>query len=285
MLRKIIKINEDKCDGCGECIPSCHEGALQIIDGKCRLISDLFCDGLGACVGECSKGALEIVEAEAKEYSEISVINELLNKPPSVMQAHLSHLHEHGANEFLAQAIEYLNSLGIDVKLNEKVVPAKIENEKSTGCPGSQMLELKQIKPKTVKQTNNQSMLEQWPVQLHLVNPNSPFLIDKELIILATCVPLAYANTHEEYLRDKAVVIACPKLDYTDPYTKKIEDIIKTAKVSKATVVRMEVPCCSGLCIMSLKGASQANISGFKLSEHIISTTGDKVSQKIIFEN
>ncbi len=283
MLRKIIKINEDLCDGCGLCIPACHEGALQIIDGKCRLVSDLFCDGLGACIGDCPKGALEVVEAEAEAYDEVAVIKDILNKPPSVLQAHLNHLYDHGAKEYLSQAIQYLDSIGMYVKIDNA---NKSSNDKPIAkCPSSTMLELKQFKQEKTKTKSNQSMLEHWPVQLHLVNPNSPFLKDKELVILATCVPLAYADTHYEYLKNKAVVIACPKLDYTDPYMKKIEDIIKTANIKKAYIVRMEVPCCSGLVRMSMQASVSANILDFELEEHIISTDGDRISQKTIFIN
>lgn len=284
MIRKIIHIDEDKCDGCGECIPACHEGALSIIDGKCRLISDLFCDGLGACLGDCTKGALRVIEAEADEYDEVLVIQSMLDKPPAVMKAHLTHLLDHGANEFFERATEYLDSIGISVNVSKTQKPIS-ESVVSEGCPGSKMQELKQYKPVQNAADVNVSMLGHWPIQLHLVSPYSPFLKDKELVILSTCSPVAYANTHSEYLNGKAVVLACPKLDYTDPYPKKIEEIFNFANVKKATVVRMEVPCCGGLSAMALKAAAASVNKNLVLHEHVISTDGKKMSEKIIFSN
>jgi len=285
MLRKIIQIDEELCDGCAECIPSCHEGALQIIDGKCRLVSDLFCDGLGACVGECTKGALKIIEAESMPYDEIAVINSMLDKPVSVMQAHLSHLFEHGETEYLNQAIGYLESIGIKVNIANNT---QVRNNDGGGCPGSKMMELNQYKlsePKKENLMENESMLGHWPVQLHLVNPNAQFLRGKKLMILASCVPVAYANTHNEYLKGNSVVIACPKLDYTDPYPRKIEELITVAGRNDITVVRMEVPCCSGITTMCLKAVSAANNPSVLLTEHIISTDGRKINERVISSN
>jgi ferredoxin len=282
MLRQIISIDEDKCDGCGLCIPSCHEGALQIIDGKCRLVSDLFCDGLGACLGECPTGALKIIETEAREYDEVAVIKTMLEKPPSVLKAHLEHLMSHGADDFFNQAIVYLNSIGISVSTQSKMPKSEI---KESSCPGTKMQELKQFTPLEKIQEKSESMLGHWPVQLHLVNPNSAFLKSKELIIMATCAPVAYPNIHSEYLNGKAVVLACPKLDYTDPYPKKLEEIFRIAQITKATIVRMEVPCCGGLSSIAIKSATQCNIPDFILEEHIISTDGRKISEKILFSN
>lgn len=282
MLRQIIRIDDDKCDGCGECIPSCHEGALRIIEGKCRLVSDLFCDGLGACIGECSKGALEVVMAEAGEYNEIEVIKSMLDKPNSVMKAHLSHLVEHGASEYFDQAQNYLDSLGIKINLDEADKPN--DNQKS-GCPGSTMTELKQFVPVPKPKLESDSMLSHWPIQLHLVSPFSPFLKGKELVILSTCAPVAYANVQNDYIAGKAVVIACPKLDYTEPYPKKLEEIFRNANISKVSVVRMEVPCCGGISAISAKAAANSGVNGLEVCEHIISTDGRKISEKIIYVN
>lgn len=284
MLRKIIKIDEDKCDGCGECIPSCHEGALRIIEGKCRLISDLFCDGLGACVGNCSKGALEVIEGEAQKYDEVSVIKSMLNKPQTVLKSHLIHLLEHDAVDYFNEAAAYLESIGLSVNV-QNPKEEKINNQKSAGCPGSAMKVLDNYPAQKKNTEPNDSMLGHWPVQLHLMNPFAPYLKGKELVILSTCSPVAYANTHTEYLKGKAVVLACPKLDYTDPYPKKLEEIFKNGEIKKAVIVRMEVPCCGGLTTIALKAAAAADLDNFELSEHIISTNGYKVSEKVIFTN
>ncbi|MBX3044033.1 MAG: 4Fe-4S binding protein [Candidatus Kapabacteria bacterium] len=281
MIREIIQIDEDLCDGCGDCIPACHEGALQIIDGKCRLVSSLFCDGLGACLGHCDKGALKIVMADVDEYDEVEVIKTMLNKPQSVLKAHLSHLIDHGATEYFNKAVEYLSSIGISININQNTAPA----QSAGGCPGSAMKELKQYSPAKNEKDNHESMLEHWPVQLHLVSPFSPFLKGKELVILSTCSPVAYPNIQNDYIAGKAVVLACPKLDYTEPYPKKLEDIFRNAGTQKATIVRMEVPCCGGLSAMTTKAAANSSINGLEVCEHTISTNGKRISEKIIFIN
>ncbi len=278
MLREIINIDEEKCDGCGVCVPACHEGALQIIEGKARLISDLFCDGLGACVGECPQNAITIEKRETEEYDEIKVMEIMIQKSDAVINAHLTHLAEHKENELLQQAINFL-------KENERNTNFSfIEDTKSqSGCPGSKMMDLGFIK----KSNNNQqydeqdSMLNQWPVMLHLVNPMAPYFKNKELVIMATCGPVASANVHQTYLKDRSVVVACPKLDYTEPYTEKLQTIFDIAKTPRAIVVRMEVPCCGGLTQMSLIAASNSN-SNMILEEHTVSVTGDIINKKVL---
>lgn len=280
MLREIIHIDEELCDGCGDCIPSCHEGALQIIEGKCRLISGLYCDGLGACIGHCDKGALTIIKAEAEEYDEVKVIKSMLDKPQSVLKAHLSHLLDHGANEYFNQATEYLKSIGISININQSA-----KKTSSEGCPGSSMKELKQFTPPKKLRDESESMLEHWPIQLHLVSPFSPFLKGRELVILSTCSPVAYPNVQSDYISGKAVVLACPKLDYTEPYPKKLEEIFRNAGTKKATVVRMEVPCCSNLSTMVIKAATNSNVNGLQIDEHTISIDGKRINEKTIFVN
>jgi ferredoxin len=253
MKRKIIRINEEKCDGCGACVPDCAEGALQIVDGKARLISDLFCDGLGACIGTCPQGAIEVEEREAEPYNERKVMEEnIVPAGENTIRIHLEHLKSHGADEFLKEALDYLEEIGLEN-------PLKDDEEKpsggcSGGCPGSmaQIFEKKdEAKPfETPAVSPNgslQSQLGHWPVQIHLLSPHAPFLKNADLMIIADCVAFAYANTHEEFIKGKAVAIGCPKLDDVQAYIDKFAAIIKNCNLKSITIVRMEVPCCGGI--------------------------------------
>jgi ferredoxin len=276
MIRKIIKIDEEKCTGCGDCIPECKEGALQIIDGKCRLVSELFCDGLGACIGHCPEGTITIEEREADAYDEVKVIRGLLDKPRSVLKAHLKHLRDHGADDYLDQAIKHLNKLGIESPMKD------IENKKGKsaefkGCPSTLMKfvnENTEDMNEEYTTRENPSQLHQWPVHLHLVNPNMPSLKGKNLVIMSTCGPLASANIHEDYLKGNAVVVACPKLDYTEPYADKLASIFKAAKTPKVIIVMMEVPCCGGLSAITARALNTSGRSDIAIEEHILSLDG-----------
>jgi ferredoxin len=206
MLRKIVKIDEEKCNGCGLCIAGCQERALRLIDGKAKLISDSYCDGLGACLPDCPVGAISIIERQAAEFDEVAV------------------------KEQLAQ-----------VKL------AVSAGELPCGCPGTQA---KVIARKTgmrrpmVKDTPSE--LRQWPCQLRLVSANAPYFENSHLLIAADCSAYAYANVHDEFMRNKITVIGCPKLDDAD-YAAKLTDILRLNEIKSITVLRMEVPCCGGI--------------------------------------
>jgi len=275
MIRKIIKIDEEKCTGCGDCIPECKEGALQIIDEKCRLVSELFCDGLGACIGHCPEGAITIEEREAEEYDEVKVIQSLLDKPRSVLKAHMKHLKDHGADEFLKQATDYLEKIGIENPIKEKA-DTNDEKVEFKGCPGSLMrfVDDNIDEEKNVEAMEHHSQLRQWPVHLHLVNPNMPVFKGKDLVVMSTCGPLASANIHEQYLKGNAVVVACPKLDYTEPYSDKLASIFTTANTRKVIIVRMEVPCCGGLSTITEKAVNLSGRKDIQLEEHILSIDG-----------
>lgn len=275
MKRKIIRIDEEKCNGCAECIPECKEGALQIIDGKCRLVSDLFCDGLGACIGTCPEGAITIEEREAEPYNEIKVIKSLLEKPHSVLKAHLEHLKSHGADEFYNTAVDYLKELGIDNPITKNDTP-KPPIMAGHSCPGSlmQMFDEKTLEDDQ-EATENVSRLQQWPIHLHLVNPNAPYFKNETLIIMSVCGPLASANIHEEYIRGNSIVVACPKLDYTEPYADKLAQIFSIANTPKVIIVRMEVPCCGGLLKITDKAVELSGRKDIQIEEHILSIRGD----------
>lgn len=204
MIRKIIEIDEEKCNGCGLCIISCAEGALAIVDGKAKLISDKYCDGLGACLKECPQGALKIIEREAEEFDEKAVE---------------AHLHQ-----------------------KEEVLPC--------GCPSSTV---RSFEPCSVPERDYEeevqvkSELIHWPVQLTLVPPNAPFFQGRELVVAAHCAPVAYPSFHRDFLKNRAVVIACPKLDDFRAHLEKLASIFRVSNIKKVIIAHMEVPCCFGL--------------------------------------
>lgn len=204
MIRKIIQIDEEKCNGCGLCVPSCAEGAIAIVNGKAKLISDKYCDGLGACLKECPEGALKIVEREADPFDESAV-------------------HEH---------------------------LSKQKDELPCGCPGASVRNLEPCPVPDSLIDNDivfKSELSHWPVQLTLVPPTAPFLRDREVVLVADCVPFAYANFHRDFLKGRSVLVACPKLDDFKGHVEKLANIFKIANIKKLIIVHMEVPCCFGL--------------------------------------
>ena len=246
VLRKIIRIDEEKCDGCSLCIPACPEGALQIIDGKARLISDLFCDGLGACIGECPRDAIQIIEREAEHYDERKVMDRIVEQGTKVIEAHLQHLRDHNQEDHLNEALTYLKEKGI--RANLEVKPSDQCTQKVPSCPGSRMLDLRDTeKTSSVPQKRQESELRQWPIQLRLVPPNAPYFDNADLAIVADCVPFAYANFHQDLLRRKSIVIGCPKLDDAQFYVEKLAQLFQHSNLKTITVVMMKVPCCMGL--------------------------------------
>ena len=270
MKRDIVKIDEDLCDGCGECVPNCHEGALQIIDGKARLISDLMCDGLGACIGHCPLGAITIEQREAEPYDEVKVIADMVTKGKNVVVAHLKHLKEHGEKNFLHEGITYLLShkdeLNIDV--NEIINEIKEENNMeqhednlACGCPGSQERSFGggSESDNMVESASQRSELTHWPVQMHLINPVAANFRNSDIVIAADCVAFSLGNFHKDYLKGKSLGIACPKLDSnTEVYIEKFRQLIDEAKVNTITVMIMQVPCCGGLIQMVNAAAAKA---------------------------
>lgn len=244
--RKIVEINEDLCNGCGECVPSCAEGALKIIDGKARLVSEIYCDGLGACLGGCPQGAIKIIEREAEEFNE-EAVHEYLKK--------------------------------------EKEVEKEKEPVMACGCPSSRM-QVFNSSPcseanRPVAQTGSISTLTHWPVQIRLVPPTAPFLRGADLLVAADCAPFAYADFHNDLLKGRVVMVGCPKLDNAEEYFHKFIDIFRSSGIRSVTVVSMEVPCCSKLPMIVEKAL---NIAGkdIPLEEVVISTRGQVISRKSI---
>ncbi|MGD9046020.1 MAG: 4Fe-4S binding protein [Desulfobacterales bacterium] len=245
-VRKIIEIDEELCDGCGNCVPSCAEGALQIVDGKARVIADIYCDGLGACLGECPLGALQIVEREADEFDEEAV-------------------EEHLAKQKQEEPVQE--------------VPAF-----SSGCPSARLQSFASPEsasaPSPCQQANKpaafeeaESALSHWPVQIMLIPPTAPFLKDADLLVLADCVPVAFPTVHRDFIKGKAVMMGCPKLDDAQHYIEKFAQICKQSGIKSITSVIMEVPCCGGLPMIVKKGMELSGVD-IPMEEVVISTRG-----------
>ncbi len=279
MKRTIIKIDEDKCTGCGLCVTGCHEGALQIIDDKARLISELFCDGLGACIGECPEGAIILEEREVEPYSELKVIERISKEGKNTVLAHLRHLREHKELEYVKQAITYLTEQKIYSEIIKEFTMETHNNQNEHhhggGCPGSKMMDLRQEEASTTTaNTVVDSQLRQWPIQLHLVNPSAPYFRNADVVVAADCVAFSYGNFHNDFLKGKSLVIACPKLDSNmEVYVDKIKMMVDDAKVNTITVLMMEVPCCGGILQMT-KAAMQKATRKVPIKAVVIGISG-----------
>ncbi len=241
MLRKVVRIDEAKCDGCGECISACAEGAIALVGGKARLVSDVYCDGLGACLGECPQDAITVEEREADDFDEAAVgehLRRLGRAPlPHPVTAPAPHGHAHGAHAH-------------------------------AGCPGSAPRELQRPSLSVLRDApgpavapaprQGGSTLGHWPVQLKLVPPHAPWLAGADLLVAADCVPFAYASFHADFLAGKKVLVGCPKLDDNQAYAAKLGDIFARNDVRSVTVVRMEVPCCGGISWAAREGLARS---------------------------
>jgi ferredoxin len=244
--RKIIEIDEELCDGCGQCIMSCAEGALEIVDGKAKVISDEFCDGLGACLSECPMGALKIIEREAPEFDEEAV------------EKHLAE--------------------------TKKTAPEKQEQTLPCGCPSSH---IQQFAPSKAVKTEelflspetSVSGLSHWPVKIRLVPPNAPFLNNADLLVVADCVPAAHPSFHRDLLKEKAMLMGCPKFDDVQEYIDKFTRIFRHSDIRSITAVMMEVPCCAGI-PMIVKKAMEAAKVDIPMQEIVISTRGKAMAQR-----
>jgi ferredoxin len=273
MKRKIIQIDDKKCNGCGQCIPNCPEGALQMIDGKARLVSDLFCDGLGACIGECPVGAITVVEREAEPYDERKVMANIIPQGINTIKAHLKHHNEH---ELYQIAIEVLKGQGIEVPAEPEEKPAKL----ACGCPGTLARAIERAPVGKNEDVSGAiaSELRQWPVQLHLINPMAAYFDDADLLISADCVPYSYGDFHRKFLRGKMVITFCPKLDgATELYVEKLTELFRLKRIKSVSVVRMEVPCCGGTEAI-VRRALEAAGKSTEVKVNIISVNGSVIS-------
>ncbi|MFO7916405.1 MAG: 4Fe-4S binding protein [Candidatus Krumholzibacteriales bacterium] len=271
MKREIISINEELCNGCGDCIPSCPEGALQIIDGKARLVSDLFCDGLGACIGNCPQGAITIEERESEPYDEARVMENIIGQGAGTIKAHLEHLRDHGQTEYLREALAILYEKDVPVP-DMEMSPCQC------GCPGSAPRPVEPAGENSDEDSPSakiESRLRQWPVQLHLINPSAPYLENADLLISADCVPFAFADFHRRFVEGRIVITLCPKLDSgIESYVEKLSEIFRKKKISSITIARMEVPCCGGIEAIIKKALDRAGVSHL-VRMNVISISGE----------
>jgi Pyruvate/2-oxoacid:ferredoxin oxidoreductase delta subunit len=222
--RTIIRIDEERCDGCGLCIPACPEGALQIVDGKAKLVKESFCDGLGACLGDCPQDALTIEEIETEEYDEDGVIAHIKEESPELLPKHLAHLRQHADR-----------------------LPEHHSHARITSYPSARMLHWEGKDEAVAEPVKIGSELRQWPIQLHLVPPQAPYFQNADLVLVADCVPFVYPSFHADFLKGRAIVIGCPKLDDLDAYVNKLAQILKSSDIKSLKVLHMEVPCCYGM--------------------------------------
>ncbi len=246
IIRKIIHIDEELCTGCGQCVPSCAEGTLEIVDGKAKVVSDNLCDGLGACLGECPTGALSIEEREAEEFDEDAVEHRLAD---------------------------------LDSRK-----PAPKETIMACGCPSTQIMCFDKAAPAAPADLPDiaplsESELSHWPVKIRLVPSNAPFLKDADVLVLADCVPAAYPDLHKKLIKGRAVMMGCPKFDDVQVYLEKMEKIIRHGGIKRLTAVIMEVPCCSGLHTI-IRKAREASGIRIPLTEIIVDRRGNIIEKR-----
>ncbi len=249
-LREIIEIDEELCDGCGQCVPGCAEGALQIVDGKAKLVADRYCDGLGACLGHCPTGALQVIQREADEFDEEAVETLLAQQKT--------------AAETPPPGVETGDSLqcGCPSTVVEQLTPGRTMAATPAGPVGQ-----------------TASALSHWPVQLRLVPANAPFLKDADILLLADCGALAVPELHQRYVPGKVVLMGCPKFDDAESYVARLKDIFEKNEIRSLTVLEMEVPCCSGLSKIAARAAGLAATAA-SLTRVVASRTGEELQRE-----
>lgn len=280
MKRNIIHIDEEKCDGCGQCVDACAEGAIQIIDGKARLVSETYCDGLGACIGECPQDAITLEQRDAPDFDAAAV------------EEHLAAIGQ-GSTAAVGGA-------GMSAAGGAHAAETRAAGDAKTGCPSCQVLDFSEGEteeparavgtdspaarmpttdvapgPTPATATASPSALRQWPVQIHLVPPNAPYLQGADILLAADCVPFAFADFHRDLLAGKALLIGCPKLDDTAAYVAKLTDMFRANDIHGVTVARMEVGCCVGL-VYAAQEAIKASGKEIPFEEVVIGIRGEK---------
>ncbi len=269
--RKIINIDEDKCNGCGNCITGCSEGALALVDGKARLVKEQFCDGFGNCIGTCPTGALTIEERDAEAFDIEATRRHLLDTQgaEAVRRMEMSNQAHEDAQRGAAPAAPPAvpsGCPGMRMRERQKEDTAPAAAPAGSGAPGHAIA----------------SDLDQWPVQLHLVQPGAPFFKGRELVVLSTCAPVASADVHWRFIRGRGVVVACPKLDNTEPYAAKLGAILADESIPKVIVLRMEVPCCGGLTMITRQAAELSGRSDLVVEEVTVGLDGDVMGTKTL---
>jgi ferredoxin len=256
--RKIVTVDEELCNGCGNCVTACAEGALQIVNGKAKLVKEQFCDGFGDCIGDCPTGALVIEVRESEEFDE---------------EATKKHLKATQGKEAVAR---------MEAAAERHAGAAGTEPPMHSGCPGSHMrMNMKKGKSKAATPTGdlprkvNESELNQWPIQIHLVQPGAPFFKHRELVVLSTCAPIASADAQWRFIRGRAVAVGCPKLDRTEPYAQKLGEILKEPSIPGVIVVRMEVPCCGGLTAIVKEAVELSGRTDLEFEEVVVGLNGE----------
>ncbi|MEI6521555.1 MAG: 4Fe-4S binding protein [bacterium] len=246
-VRNIVQIDEEKCNGCGQCASACAEGAIKMINGKAKLVKDEYCDGLGACLGECPVDAIKIIQRDAAEFDEAAVEEYLKKEDPQKTHGEKIHSNSHGGG----------------------------------GCPGMAMKQFFAGEKTDDKQlVKSSSALRQWPIQLHLVSPMAPYFRDADLLLAADCTAFALGSFHPDLLANHSIAIACPKLDDTDGYVEKIAQMITQGGIRSLTIAIMQVPCCRGLEVLAMKAVEKANIP-IPVRLVIVGIEGDIISDVV----
>lgn len=225
MKRKIIEIDDEKCTGCGQCVTGCAEGALAIVDGKARIVRDMFCDGLGACIGHCPEDALKIIEREAEDFDEEAAMEHVRRMGGIAPQAH-GHGAAHGG-----------------------CPSAQVSTRKPAhgGCPSAGMMRMTPCDKANVPAGRVGSALSHWPIQIRLIPPHAPFLQDANLLIAGDCCPVATPDFHSRFLAGRTIMLGCPKFDNAAEYVERLTQVFAQNRIASVTILEMEVPCCSGL--------------------------------------
>lgn len=271
MKREIITIDEEKCDGCGDCTIGCPEGALQVIDGKARLVSDLLCDGLGACIGHCPQGAIAVEKREAEPYDERRVMEAVVRQGENTIRAHLKHLKDHGQTEFYDQAVLFLKERSLSLPAEvptlrvhsspPRPAAATALGAPAGGCPGSRTMAFAREDSAAQQLAGSRpSALAHWPVQMHLLNPMAPHFHGSDFLLAADCVGFSLGEFHRDFLKGKTLGIACPKLDEgQEAYLDKLVALVEQARINTLTVMIMQVPCCRGLLALAQEAVAKSS--------------------------